>query len=128
MSVCPSVRMNAEISKTIRATILGLGMQIPEIPAHRKFVSAGCHSYSNAHKPPKPVAPTIFMLDTKFYLKCIVNTYRLIQKKFDTTTLTPITLKPLYHQHNHILRSRVGGAFQSPFADCISQFPCGPFS
>jgi len=35
-----SVRMNA---------ILGLGMQIPAIPAQRKFVSATCH----AHKPPK---------------------------------------------------------------------------
>jgi len=31
--------MNAEISETIRATTLGLGMQIPEIPAQRKFVS-----------------------------------------------------------------------------------------
>jgi len=58
MSVCPSVRMNAEISETIQATILGLGMQIPEIPAQRKFVSVECHAYSNAHKPPKTVAPT----------------------------------------------------------------------
>jgi len=39
MSVCPSVRMNAEISETMRVTILGLGTQIPEIPAQRKFVS-----------------------------------------------------------------------------------------
>jgi len=31
--------MNAEISETIRAIILGLGMQIPEIPAQRKVVS-----------------------------------------------------------------------------------------
>jgi len=31
--------MNAEISETIRATILGLGIQIHEIPAQRKFVS-----------------------------------------------------------------------------------------
>jgi len=30
-----------------------------------------CHAHFNAHKPPKPVTPTIFMLDT----------YRLIQKK-----------------------------------------------
>jgi len=51
--------MNAEISETIRATILGLGMQIPEIPAERKFVSAGCYS----HKPAKTVAPTVLMLD-----------------------------------------------------------------
>jgi len=41
MSVCPSVRMSAEISETIRATILGLGMQIPEIPEQHKFVSTG---------------------------------------------------------------------------------------
>jgi len=59
--------MNAEISENTRATILGLGMQIPEIPAQRKFVSAGCH----AHKPPKTVAPTVVL----------VNIYRLTQKK-----------------------------------------------
>jgi len=41
--------MNAEISETVRATILGLGMQIPEIPAQRKFDSAGCHAHSNVH-------------------------------------------------------------------------------
>jgi len=49
--------MNAEISETIRATILRLGMQIPEIPAQRRF--AMCHAHSNAHKPPKTVAPTV---------------------------------------------------------------------
>jgi len=54
MSVCPSVRMNAEISKTIK---------IPKIPAQRKFVSAECHGHSNAHKPPKTVAPTVLMLE-----------------------------------------------------------------
>jgi len=72
--------MNAEISEILGATILGLEMQIPEIPALRKFVSETCH----AHKPTKPVAPTIFMLGTKFKLKCIglVNTYRLIKKSF----------------------------------------------
>jgi len=41
--------MNAEISETIGATILGLGMQIPKIPAQRKFVSAMCHVHSYAH-------------------------------------------------------------------------------
>jgi len=41
MSVCPSVLMNAEISETIRATIVALGMQIPEIPAQRKFSGSG---------------------------------------------------------------------------------------
>jgi len=44
--------MTAEISETIRATIMGLCMQIPEIPAQRMFVSAECHAHSNAHKPP----------------------------------------------------------------------------
>jgi len=62
LPVCPYVRMNAEISETIRAAILELGMQIPEIPAQRKFVSTGCH----AHKPPKTVAPTDLMLEYKF--------------------------------------------------------------
>jgi len=73
-------------------------MQIPEISAQRKFVSAEYHAHSNAHKPPKPVAPTIFMLDKKFKLKCIglVNTYRLIQ--ITTPTLTPITLKSVYRR------------------------------
>jgi len=41
MPVCLSVRMNVKISETIRAGLLGLGMQIPELLAQRKFVSAG---------------------------------------------------------------------------------------
>jgi len=48
--VDPSVRMNAEISETIRAIVLGLGVQILGLPAWRKFVSAGCHAHSNAYK------------------------------------------------------------------------------
>jgi len=39
MSVCWSVRMSTVISDIIKATILGLGMQILLIPAQRKFVS-----------------------------------------------------------------------------------------
>jgi len=72
--------MIAEISETIRATILGLGMQIPEIPAQRTFVSEMCH----AHKTPKAVAPTGLMLEKKLYLKCIglINTYRAIRQKY----------------------------------------------
>jgi len=52
---------------------------IGEFLAQRKFVSAGCHAHSNAHN----VAPTVFILVTKFKLKCIViiNTYRLTKKK-----------------------------------------------
>jgi len=51
MSVCPSVRMNAKISETIRAMLLEFGMQIPELLSQRKFISPGCHAHSNAHKP-----------------------------------------------------------------------------
>jgi len=36
MSVCPSVRMNAENSETIRARPLRFGMQIPELLTQRK--------------------------------------------------------------------------------------------
>jgi len=54
--------MNAEISETIRARLLGYGMQIPELLTQRKFDSPACHAHSNAHKPPKIVAPTAFML------------------------------------------------------------------
>jgi len=55
MPVCLSVRMNAEISETIRARLLRFGMQIP--------FSAMCHAHLNAHKPPKTVAPTVLMLE-----------------------------------------------------------------
>jgi len=50
------------------------------------------------------------------------------KKKFASATLTPITLKSVYRAHNHTLRSRVGGAFQSRFTACLSSFPFGPFS
>jgi len=46
---CPSVRMNAEISETVRARLLGFGRRFLEL-AQRKFFSAGCHAHSNAHK------------------------------------------------------------------------------
>jgi len=55
--------MNAEISETVRARLLGLGMQISEHLKQRKFVSAACHVHSNAHKPPKTVASTVLMLE-----------------------------------------------------------------
>jgi len=61
-----SVRINSEISETLRARLLGFGMQIPELLAQRKFTSAGCHSHFNALKPPKTVVPTVFMLEKEF--------------------------------------------------------------
>jgi len=45
--------MNAEILETKRARLLRFG----------KFVSSACHAHSNAHKPPKTVAPTVLMLE-----------------------------------------------------------------
>jgi len=53
--------MNAEVGNYTSYNTLG--MQIPEIPAQRKFVSAACHAHSNAHKPPKAVASTVLMLE-----------------------------------------------------------------
>jgi len=54
------------ISETIRARVLGFGMQIPELLAQRKFVSAGGYAHSNAHKAPKTVAPTVSMVEYTF--------------------------------------------------------------
>jgi len=48
------------------AMLLRFGVQIPELLTQRKFVSAEFHAHFNAHKPRKPVTPTIFMLDKKF--------------------------------------------------------------
>jgi len=42
---------------------LRFGMQIPEPLTQRKFVSAMCHAHSNAHKPPKNVAPKVLLLE-----------------------------------------------------------------
>jgi len=64
MYVSLFVRMNAEISETIRAWRSGFGMQIPEFFAQRKFVSARCHAHFNAHKPTKTVAPTVLYFIT----------------------------------------------------------------
>jgi len=66
-----------------------------------------CHAHSNAHKPPKPLAPTIFMLENNF--NWYVNTYRLAPKNiyiwlgrkrfllpatyFPTNLLYPFTLR-----------------------------------
>jgi len=50
-----TIRMNAEISETIRA----------RLPVQRKFVLAGCHTRSNALKPPKTVVPTVLMLEKR---------------------------------------------------------------
>jgi len=62
-------------------------MQIPEIPAQRKFISAECHAHSNAHKPQKTVAPTRIKILTEI---CCSRQYLSIdpKKKFATPTLT----------------------------------------
>jgi len=71
MSVCTYVRINAVISETLKAAILGFGMQILELLAKRKFVSSVWHAYT-IHKPPKTVAPLVLMLKYQFYVKCII--------------------------------------------------------
>jgi len=62
--------MNAEISETIRARILVLGMQIPEIPAQLMFVSARCHAHLNAHKPPTNFKKIVSMNADISEVKC----------------------------------------------------------
>jgi len=42
--------MNAKISEKLKAKILGLGMQILGLSAHRKFVSERCQAHGNAQK------------------------------------------------------------------------------
>jgi len=52
-----------------------------------------CHAYFNAHKPRKPVAPTICMLEKTLTVMYQSRLYLPIdQKKFSTPILTPITL------------------------------------
>jgi len=48
------------------ARLLRFGVQIPELHTQSKFLSEECHAHSNAHKPPKTVGPTVFMLEKKF--------------------------------------------------------------
>jgi len=92
MSGCPSVRMNVEISETIRARPLGFGVQSPELLELRKLVSACCHAHFNSRKPPKAVAPTVLMLEKKLTEMCCFYQYLSIDPtKFATSTLTATT-------------------------------------
>jgi len=84
MSVCPSVRMNSEISETIRARLLGLGMHISELLAQRKLLNWLYFSYQYLSIDPKKSLPSIPIDWPK--------------KKFATNTLTPITLKSVYRR------------------------------
>jgi len=52
-------------SESSKATLLGLGVQIPEIPAQRKFFSSVYHAHFNAYKPPKTLAPTVLVQEYK---------------------------------------------------------------
>jgi len=78
-------------------------MQIPEIPAQRKFVSAMCHAHSNAHKPPKAVAPTVLMLDN-FNLNILFSSPK---KKFSTPTV-PVTNRPQTSKNRNYERGYLG--------------------
>jgi len=68
--------MNAVISETVKAAILGLGMQVLEIPAQRKFRQCAT----------PPLTPTKYR---KLYCIVLSNTYKMAKKKFATPTLTP---------------------------------------
>jgi len=52
--------VSSYISETIKDRELNFRFRF------RSLERSACHAHSNGHKPPKPVAPTIFMLDTKF--------------------------------------------------------------
>jgi len=41
-------------------------MYIPYLRTQRKYVTRMYHAHSYAHKPPKTVAPIVFMLETIF--------------------------------------------------------------
>jgi len=43
--------MNAEISETIKARMLGFGKQILEVLGQLKFPLEGSHAHCNAHTP-----------------------------------------------------------------------------
>jgi len=92
-------------------------------------VSSVCYAHSYTHKPPKPVALTTFMLEKTLNWNVLVLSIPIDwpKKKYAMPTLKPITLKSVYHPHNYILRSRVGSAFHSLFAACISPSPFGSF-
>jgi len=103
--VCPSVRlsvrMNTEISETMRARLLrfgekipearllSFGVQIPELLTQRKV----CHAHLNDHKPPKPVTFTATICHAHSNAH---NAYS------GTPTLTPITLKSVYRVYLHL--------------------------
>jgi len=95
--------MNAEISETIRATLLGLGMQIPKIPAQRKFVSEMCLAHFNAHKPPTNLKKLrifrklsqIEKWDLRFRFRSPVRSACLL-RKYPTPTQTPTSRPSLW--------------------------------
>jgi len=80
--------MNAEISEIKIGRKLGLCLQILELPAKRKFVSAGCHAHSNAHNAITSLAPTflkkkngiLFLLSIPIYMPKMIEIGPLIKK------------------------------------------------
>jgi len=75
----------------MRVKILGLGTQIPEIPAQRKFVSVECQAHSKAHKPPKNGGSYSFDARIKILIEmyCSRQYLSIDPKKFATPILTP---------------------------------------
>jgi len=68
MSVCPFVRMNAEISETIRARLLGFGMHLRSASLFQQGA-------------PPTLTPTSRPKLRHLQFIILINTYRLTQKK-----------------------------------------------
>jgi len=58
--------MSADISEVIKDRELGFKIYVPSPCTQSKLITQTCHAHSNAHKPPKLVAPAIFMLEKNF--------------------------------------------------------------
>jgi len=85
-----------------------------------------CHAHFNDHKPPKPVTPTIFMLDKSFMVfglplrLTLVNTYRLTQKN-----LTGASNHWHYNWHH---RNYIFTSTKSALSNIIFNYPCPTWS
>jgi len=102
------VSMNTDISETIKDREMGSQILIPQ----RKFVTRICQWGTQFSCQIKNFTEMYW-----FHQYLSIDPKR---SKFATPTLTPITLKSVYRPHNHILRSRVGGASQSRLHISIS--------
>jgi len=74
-----SVRMNAEISGTIKDRRLRFSLQILEAKAQLELVYLCCHAHSNPHKPHKTATPTLLKNVLIFFLFLLVYLFMFYQ-------------------------------------------------